>query len=173
MISFGILDGSDFRYGPIHAEIHHLDDFYELHNVVGALVEVFKWKSIEDCVPVDELIYYGQCNNRNHKPGVHYTAGECDPSDFFGEEFWENEEQCINSIVQSLIKKSFFVTNRYNKYYSIAFAINYTRFEIYSFGCDKELIDWKDGKGIVSQFGIIHDPNYNESPVLKILRSLR
>lgn len=40
-----------------------------------------------------------------------------------------------------LLTNKFAVINRVEKYYVITFAINGTRFEIYSKDCDKELID--------------------------------
>ncbi|XWV25685.1 hypothetical protein QJ857_gp0010 [Tupanvirus soda lake] len=38
----------------------------------------------------------------------------------------------INYISETLKLQDYYVINRYNKYYIVAFAINYTRFEIFS-----------------------------------------
>jgi hypothetical protein len=76
----------------------------------------------------------------------------------------------INGIANILLKKNYFVKNRYNKYYVVAFALNYTRFEIFSKDCDKQLIDWEEGEGEIK--GVINDLNYNENPVVTLLKQI-
>lgn len=94
-----------------------------------------------------------------------------DRSEFFDKEFFDDEENYLNKIAKELFTKKYYVVNRYNKYYVIAFAINYTRFEIFSKDCDKELIDW--GSNNNSQIvNLITDPDYNENPVSKLIKSI-
>src|ERR1700722_4382478 len=66
---------------------------------------------------------------------------ECtnDPSGYY-----VNKHHSTDEVVATLISDDYYVINRYQKYYVIAFAINYTRFEIYSKDCDKELIQWRE-----------------------------
>lgn len=81
------------------------------------------------------------------------------------------QEEDIEYIANELMETQYFVKNRYNKYYVIAFAINYTRFEIYSKDCDKELIDW--GIEELGQIkGEINDPDYNVNSVIKLVKEL-
>ena len=64
-------------------------------------------------------------------------------------------------------------TFRFNKYYVICFAINYTRFEVFSKDCDKKLIKWRDDDQNDPIKGIIRDDNYNENPVISMLRNFQ
>lgn len=50
-----------------------------------------------------------------------------------------------DQIIDSLIEKGYWVYNHYNDYFVIAFAINFTEFEVCSKGYDKKLIKWKQG----------------------------
>jgi len=98
-----------------------------------------------------------------------------DPSFFFVNHYNNQTlydyKDTINSMTSSLMEKEYYVRNRVSKYYVIAFAINYTRFEIYSKDCDKELISWNnDNNGPIK--GIINDLDYNVNPVIKLIKSL-
>ena len=77
-----------------------------------------------------------------------------------------------NEVLSELLDKNYYVLNRYQKYYVIAFAINYTRFEIYSKDCNKKLIRWRDDDKKDKVEGIIVDENYNENPVITFMKSL-
>lgn len=78
----------------------------------------------------------------------------------------------MNMIVTELMTQKYSVYNRVEKYYVIAFAINWTRFEVFSKDCDKELIKWRaedQNDPVVYQ---ITDTTYNESPVIKLMHAL-
>jgi len=106
--------------------------------------------------------------------------------------FASTVELDIKEVVDNLYNDGFHVWNRLNKYYVVAFAINYNRFDIYSKDCDKKLIEWEDldssgddtdksddscdsdnkkkknGK-IVYQ---INDENYNVNPVITFVADI-
>jgi len=42
------------------------------------------------------------------------------------------------------MNKGYWVWNRFEKYYVVAFALDFTRFEVYSKDCDKQLIKWRE-----------------------------
>ena len=81
-------------------------------------------------------------------------------------------DETINIIIKSLMKKHYYVCNRWNKYYVIAFSINYIRFDIYSKDCDKKLIHWRDNDQQDPIKGTIQNPNYNENPVITLMNQL-
>lgn len=95
-----------------------------------------------------------------------------DQSNYFDEEFFKSDNY-ISKIIKDLLNKGFFVCNRYNKYYVIAFSLDYVRFEIFSKDCDKELIKWRyyDKNDPIN--GKIIDADYNENPVVKIFKNLQ
>lgn len=78
----------------------------------------------------------------------------------------------IDGIIEKLLNNRYYVINRINKHNVIAFALNYTRFEVYSKDCDKELITWRDDNANDLIIRQIHDPNYNENPVIRFMCSL-
>lgn len=73
------------------------------------------------------------------------------------------------NVSDALYDNDYFVMNRFEKYYVIAFALNYTRFEVFSKDCDKELISWAV-EGPIK--GIIKDDDYNENPVIKLFKKI-
>ena len=102
---------------------------------------------------------------QNFKNGSDY-----DPSYFFDREFFSTNEY-INQIVEDLLDKNYYRRNRVEKYYVIAFALDYTRFEIFSKDCEKQLIDWGvENHGEIK--GIIHNEDYNENPIITLLKNI-
>lgn len=92
-----------------------------------------------------------------------------DPSAYYFESFFKDEQSNIQIIANELIDNHYYVINRYEKYYVIAFAINFSRFEVFSKDHNKELISWnKDGPIILS--GLITDLNYNENPLDTLIK---
>lgn len=92
---------------------------------------------------------------------------------------WDSDDELCDIdeeyVAEKLIENSYFVYNRVNKYYVVAFALNYTRFEIYSKDSDKQLIDWCVDNEKAKNAKIVHqieDPDYNENPVIQILKDL-
>jgi len=140
-ISICILDDLKAYYGPHHLYFTKgLHSKRKLKRKILALIRPFKKKYKEDC------------------------------SEYFDDAFFEKEDEYVTNIVQSLIEKKYYVFNRYNKYYVIAFAIDFVRFEVFSKDCDKELIKWRHDDANDPIVGIISDPNYNENPVVKFIR---
>lgn len=72
-------------------------------------------------------------------------------------------------MIDDLLSKGYSVWNLFQKYYVIAWAIDYTRFEIYSEDCE-DVIEWGEGKsgGIK---GIIENEDYNENPVITTMKA--
>jgi len=64
-----------------------------------------------------------------------------DISGYFDKEFF-SKQKYLETIVQELYDENYFVCNQYEKYYVIAFSIDYTKFKVFSKDCDKELISW-------------------------------
>ena len=73
-----------------------------------------------------------------------------------------------NEVLESLQKNGYYVLNRFEKFYVIAFAIDFVRFEIFSKDCEKQLIDWGSDNGKI--VNVIDNENYNENPVVTLLR---
>ena len=88
------------------------------------------------------------------------------------EEYFEFVSDNIDYIVSKLRKKRYYVRNRYEKYYVIAFAIDYVRFEIYSKDCDKQLIKWREDDANDKIVGLIADENYNDNPVVRLMNQI-
>lgn len=112
-----------------------------------------------------------------------YVKEEYDPTCFLWNHFDENMMSMgtIAEIANDLLKNEYYVLNRMAKYYVVAFALNFTRFEIYSIDCDKEIISWPTyvdnemtdsiaGEGPIK--GIIDDPDYNVNSVIKMMAKL-
>lgn len=80
-----------------------------------------------------------------------------------------------NKVVKRLQTDGYYCRNRFEKYYVIAWALNYTRFEVFSKDCEKQLISWNLGHEVEFEGeikGIIDDNNYNENPVISLLRKI-
>jgi hypothetical protein len=93
---------------------------------------------------------------------------QTDISGYFDSDYFGAESEYNGNISSKLFSDGYWVRNRYNKYYVICFSIDHTRFEIFSKDCDKELIDWGKDNGEIK--GLIEDPEYNENPVITVLR---
>jgi hypothetical protein len=66
-----------------------------------------------------------------------------DPSNYYWEMIDEIE---IEKITKNLMFQNYYVINRFERYFVIAFALNFTRFEIFSKDCDKRLITWQSNE---------------------------
>lgn len=78
----------------------------------------------------------------------------------------------IDETIRCLTTDKYEVWNRFEKYYVIAWAIDYTRFEVYSKDYDKKLIKWREHDENDPIVGIVDDPAYNENPVIKLVQEL-
>jgi hypothetical protein len=144
-LSFSILDDCEHEYGPINISIPDKN----ISTIETAIKSILNdlYKSNED-------------------PSGYYARFDS----YYKKKFFPTEHE-INEIAQDLSDCGYYVINRFEKYYVIAYALDFTRFEIFSKDCDKELIIWPDspnGKVI----GLITDPDYNENPVIKLMNSL-
>src|SRR5207253_480473 len=51
----------------------------------------------------------------------------------------------ISEIADELLREGYWVMNRVNKYYVVAFALDGTKFHVYSKDCDPEIVNWGAG----------------------------
>lgn len=147
VVSFGVLDDcrwTDQANGPFHREIT------DLKNLAKTLREM-----------------------------IAYAIQQRYGDEWNGREDWDSDDELcdidVDYVAEKLIEQGYFVFNRVNKYYVVAFALDYTRFEIYSKDCDKQLIDWCVDNEKAKNAKIVHqieDPDYNENPVIQILKDL-
>jgi len=99
-----------------------------------------------------------------------FKSQKDDPTGYYNERINAHE---IQEITQDLLNSGYYVWNRFEKYYVIAFALNFTRFEVFSKDCDKELIKWRDNDESDEIKGLLVDDNYNENPVITMMRKFQ
>jgi hypothetical protein len=99
-----------------------------------------------------------------------FIANNEDPSTYFMRYLKEDKDLYIVKICNSLRKNNYYVINRFQKYYVIAFSLDYTKFDIFSKDENKILIKWRDDDEDDPITGIITDPDYNENPVITFMR---
>lgn len=144
------------------------------------MAQVVSFCIFDDCEPAYgpfHKSFEGKITKGNVKQTVielidDFLEADIDPSRYYCETFEDDYDHEIESITLNLLSKSYYVINRFEKYYVIAFALNYTRFEIFSKDCDKELIKWRDNDEKDHITGIISDPDYNLNPVIKFLQEI-
>jgi len=83
---------------------------------------------------------------------------------------FETKEEDINHVYTSLLYDDYCVYNRFEKYYVIAFSINYKRFYIWSKYCNARLIDW--GEKNNDNVDETLSPDWDENPIFKFIKSL-
>lgn len=111
--------------------------------------------------------YSYQCK---HNPNGLYFGNSTPEVDIYGN--GKYEDNTVNDIVGDLLTDGYYVWNRYNKYYVIAFAIDYKKFEVYSKDCDKKIIVWRENS---EKDPIVHqivDDDYNENPVIPMMKAI-
>lgn len=87
--------------------------------------------------------------------------------------YWQQlMTQYQSEIIDDLINKGYWVWNRFTKYYVVAFSLDFTRFDVYSKDCEKKLITWREKDENDQIKGIIRDSNYNENPVVSLMKML-
>ena len=99
----------------------------------------------------------------------------------YGTMFLEEYESYRGEIVAGLVDDGYWVLNRYDKYYAVAFALDFTSFLVYSKDCDAELIDWRIGAedkffNKMIKAKVVRQelpPDYHESPVIKFVQQVR
>jgi hypothetical protein len=116
------------------------------------------------------------------KVAEHFADGkEADPTGIFYHKERVYDQQGVTRLLDDpdeimriaarLFRDGYYVLNRVNKYYVVAFALDWVRFEIYSKDCPKEVVKWRKNDGddpIVARAPADYDVN----PVLRFMQSL-
>lgn len=89
------------------------------------------------------------------------------------EHFTLNMTKYLDEIPECLCRDGYWVWNRFEKYYVVAFSLNFTRFEVYSKDCNKELVKLRDNDENDIITGVITDDGYNESPIVRLLKQFQ
>jgi len=69
-------------------------------------------------------------------------------------------------VADSLLESGYWVRNRVEKYYVIAFALDGAKFHVYSKDCDPEVINWGEGAPKGEHHGPILTEEDNVNPVI-------
>ena len=156
-LSFCILNdlGNYDGYGPVHVPIDNLD-YETLKSGIEKIASPFL-KYISN-IKKDSEYYWDRPMS---------VTEQCDPSGYYFEKDYD-----VNDIVHELINNKYYCWNRYNKYYVIAFAIDYIRFSVFSKDCDKIVIKWRDEDQDDQIVPDNLDNNYNENPVISLLKKI-
>lgn len=154
-ISFVILDDLSNTFKPIEIEIGEVNR-ENVTNAVDAIAKQFGF--IDDKTLVGEY--------EHHDVSRYYFESAF--SDRYKPQFIKDRDD----VIDNLITNGYSVWNRFNKYYVIAWAVDHTRFEVYSKDCDKMLIQWGEGKNDGEIKGMIEDEDYNENPVITMMKAL-
>ncbi len=161
-LSFAILDDlcGSRGYGPIHVSIPDLTPSTIKKAVLTTASPFIKyWERVKNMDSWDRY-------------PIDAEDEEMDPSGYyFGQNHSVSATFDPDDVVNDLVSDGYYVWNRFQKYYVIAYAIDYTRFEVYSKDCDKELIKWRDDDKNDTIEGIIDDVDYNENPVISLLKN--
>ena len=100
------------------------------------------------CVIQDDE--YKARKKRRDEWDAKYSKSKSDPSNFFSGyvlEYQEDppfDEKNADDVAETLLEDGYFVRNRVEKYYVIAFSLDFTTFSVYSKDCDPRPIDWKE-----------------------------
>lgn len=107
-------------------------------------------------------------NDKDEIKNILYELQKSFLSKKIGDDYYSFFNNDMDNVIQSLYKKNFYVCNRYDKYYVIAFSINYTKFYIWSKDCDAKIIKWSEDGELVNNYNINHD----ENPVVSLLKNI-
>ena len=158
-LSFGIIDYLSFgRDYPVHITLDNFD-----RNTIEAGIK----QLVNPFVKHNKRTKHLDWNDHEK-----YDVKEGEAVDPTGRYFCDFTLQELYGITNCLVEEGYYVVNRYEKYYVIAFSINYTRFEVFSKDCDKEIIKWREEDQEDPIKGIIKNNNYNENPVITLLKQL-
>ena len=158
-LSFTILNDLEPCYGPIHVPLDNLE-FSTIKSSVKGIAKPFL-KYAESTKYIDSWGYEKQ-DDEESDPTGRYFEGYC-AGPYYDPDYAAKE----------LVEDGYHVWNRLHKYYVVAFAIDYIRFEVYSKSCDKELVEWREDDRYDEIVENIDDPNYNENPVITMVRQTR
>lgn len=122
-LSFVILDNMQVYSGPYHTKFDVLTS-----DIIKSLIRRYSDTIADDN---DDPTYISRrkctCHNFISKCGSIYAHPEL-----------------VDEVCDVLKNDSYYVINRLNKYYVVAFAINYARFRIWSKDCQVDIIDWEE-----------------------------
>ncbi len=92
-----------------------------------------------------------------------------DPSTYFFKQ--KDQKEYKSMVLTDLVEQGWFAWNRYQKYYSIVFSVDYRRMWVWAKDIDPEVVKWReeDEKDeIVKNF----NPKHNQCPVSTLVGSL-
>jgi hypothetical protein len=108
-----------------------------------------------------------------------YPDKKDDPSNFFsGYISFIGKEEAFNrehaeTVAESLLERGYWVANRVNKYYVVAFALDGTEFDVYSKDCDPREIEWGADIPAGEHTGPVLTPEDNVNPVIAAVAAAR
>ena len=143
-------------YGPVHVSIDDL----EYDTLKKALDEFSK--------PFLKYISNQQSDPEYYWYKSQSSDEECDPTGYYFEQDYN-----VSEVIQDLSNNKYYCWNRYQKYYVVAFSIDYVRFNVFSKDCDKMVIKWRKDDQNDEIIPDDLDNNYNENPVISLLSDLR
>jgi len=166
-LSFTILNENQSirNYLPIHVEIKDLE-----YKTIYA--EIQKIAENLESDPSHIFFDYDKEWDYHVEHDDHVDTGD---KEFSSKKIFlkDDIQEIYEMITKSLTNQKYFVRNRCEKYYSFCVAIDYTRFEIFQKGFDKELIKWRENDQNDPVKGIITNKNYNENPVITAMKQLQ
>ena len=138
-ISFTILDEMSPIYGPVHMNIENLQEKSIKIGVMRLSQPFLKYKKRERKEKDYKFFECWPKKGESVDTSGYYT----DYTDY--SDYSDYSDECMFSpyyVVKGLSKHGYYRMNSVNKYYSVAFAIDYTRFNVWSKDCDETLIKW-------------------------------
>lgn len=158
ILSFLILDdlSTSNGYGPVHTVMNNLE-YNTLETSLKKIASPF-FKYIANIKRDPEYYWY-------KSPSSDEIS---DPTGYYFEQDYD-----VSEVIQNLISNQYYCWNRYQKYYVIAFAIDYVRFSVFSKDCDKMIIKWREDDQNDKIIPYDFDNNYNENPVISLMKELK
>jgi hypothetical protein len=170
IISYVMLNDLKPIYSPIHKRI-----LFDKNSIKKFILEIASMYQPEFSGDIVELKEWRKKYPNWKDDSSYYFTGYKGYSSPFNENHAEN-------ISKRLIKNRYHVVNRINKYYVVAFSINYSLFYVYSKDYNPEIIDWNFGdKWIEDDVKIEKVKNGefrgeiltdNENPVITLMSNL-
>jgi hypothetical protein len=114
-------------YGPIHIKIRDLSKDAILAGMQTLAAPFLKYIARKKTIDVSDEAYH-----------MILSDEEDDPSDYFFSSYYDDKD-----VVKCLFEDKYFCWNRFQKYYVIAYAIDYNRFAVFSKDCKTRLVKWR------------------------------
>jgi hypothetical protein len=138
-ISFVILDDLKPLYPPVHKEVPKTKE--AIKAFILEIANSFKknFPSEDYKRDYDDKTYEKEKKNWKEKE----KDKKYDPSGYFSDSSSEAFNSCDATVIAtSLLKEEYWVRNRDNKYYVLAFALDYSTFYVHSKDYGPEILDW-------------------------------